>query len=92
MDKTESAFKFESLLKSFTNQPGGSSARKLSAFAAVSIGCLMTCIYCDSKVLPEILIIWLSFAALCLGMVTTEQLIALKNGGSKPDDKPNETH
>jgi len=72
------------LIASFTTDKDGYSARKLSAFAAVCVG-----IYITAKKIPEVaqidaLYAWLGFGLLCLGIVTIESLINLKNG------KPNE--
>lgn len=70
---------FNNLIKSFTTDSGGFSARKLSAFVAV-----MTAIYVTAKEIPtsdqiHALYAWLFFAAVCLGIVTAEQIIRLKN-------------
>lgn len=70
------------LIKSFTTDSEGFSARKLSAFAAV-----MTAIYVTAKEIPvtdqiNALYAWLFFAAVCLGIVTAEQIIKLKNGSN----------
>ena len=73
---------FNDLVKSFTTDSEGFSARKLSAFAAV-----MTAIYVTAKEIPtadqiHALYAWLFFAAVCLGIVTAEQIIKLKNGSN----------
>ena len=73
---------FNDLVKSFSTDSGGLSARKLSAFAAV-----MTAIYVTAKEIPvtdqiHALYAWLFFAAVCLGIVTAEQIIKLKNGSN----------
>jgi hypothetical protein len=71
------------LVKSFSTEDGGFSARKLSAFAAV-----VTSVYITVKLLPKevqiyALCAWLLFALLCLGLVTGSQLVMLKNGNSE---------
>jgi len=80
----------ERLLKSFDTSNGGFSARKLSAFAGVSVGVIITFKYIEPQYLIEALIVWLCFALLCLGIVTMEQVIKLKNGGIST--KENETN
>lgn len=72
----------ENLIKSFTTDSEGFSARKLSAFAAV-----VTAIYVTVKEIPteaqiHALYAWLCFALVCLGIVTAEQIIRLKNGSN----------
>lgn len=74
------------LLKSFTTDSGGFSARKLSAFAGV-----LTAIYVTLVLLPKTeqinaLYAWLCFALLCLGIVTFEQIIRLKEGNKDEAD------
>jgi hypothetical protein len=60
----------------------------LSAFVGVCVA-----IYVTAKELPEIAMLhalyaWLLFALLCLGIVTIEQIINLRNGSTK--NKENE--
>lgn len=74
---------FTNILSSFDAHTLGYSARKLSAFAAVVVA-----IYITVKLLPQAaqidaLYAWLAFGLLCLGIVTIEQIINLKNGGGK---------
>ncbi len=59
----------------------GYSGRKLTALVVTVTIVSITLRFADSGNLPEVLIILCSFVALLLGMVTTEQLIRLKNGG-----------
>ena len=72
----------DNLIKSFTTEKGGFAARKLTAFA------LMVCIayihlkYVDASIAVEIMIIDLAGVLLCLGLVTTANIIELKNGNS----------
>lgn len=75
------------LIASFENTKEGFSGRKLSAFVAVGLGVCLSFKYCEKDILSEILIIWLSFASLCLGLVTMQQIIDLKNGKK---ETPNE--
>jgi hypothetical protein len=74
------------LWASFENTPGGFSARKLSAFTAViGVSVIITHKYATSENLVEVLVVWLAFALLCLGIVTAEQIITFKNGQNKND-------
>lgn len=76
------------LINSFTTDKSGFSARKLSAFAAVIVA-----IYITVKLVPiaaqiDALYAWLFFALICLGIVTIEQIINLKNGKTN-NEQPN---
>ena len=78
---------FHNLIASFTTEKDGYSARKLSAFAAVVVA-----IYITIKLIPiaaqiDALYAWLAFGLLCLGIVTIEQIINLKN--NKPNEQIN---
>lgn len=74
---------YQKLIKSFDNEPGGFSARKASAFVAVVAASLpMTYKYTDSDNLADIILIWLGFALLCLGIVTAEQIVKIRQGKS----------
>lgn len=79
---------WNNLIKSFTTDSEGFSARKLSAFVAV-----VTAIYVTVKEIPKedlihALYAWLCFALLCLGIVTIEQIIKLKNEGNNKENLP----
>ncbi len=71
-----------SLIDSFSTGDGGFSARKLSAFAGVATCVYVTLKYIEVQYLAEVLTIWLAFALLCMGIVTIEQIIKLKNGNN----------
>lgn len=73
---------FENLLNSFNTGTGGYSGRKLSACFAVITSGVITYQYMKPEYLAECLVIWLAFALLCLGIVTIEQIIKLKNESS----------
>ncbi len=79
---------FNKLVLSFENSPGGFSARKLTAFVT-----MVLIVYCHFKyVRPEnvveVIIIDCCFISLLLGIVTVEQIIKFKNGGSaEPKNK-----
>lgn len=81
---------------SFFADKKGFSGRKLSAFIAILIAQFITIKYTNILNVEEMVIIWLCFALLCLGIVTIEQVIALKNGkkeepvkSDEPIDTPN---
>jgi hypothetical protein len=72
--------------KSFTADKDGGSARKLSAFyAVVLMAGFITIKKADAANSLYMLIAWLVFAALCLGMVTAQQLIEWRNKKEDPD-------
>ena len=69
------------ILNSLDTKTDGASARKLSAFfAIVVVSGYITFKYTDSRNVITLVIVWLVFASLCLGMVTAQQVIELKNG------------
>ena len=77
---------FTKLFNSLDNHTLGYSGRKLSALSGV-----ITAIYITVKLLPidaqlHALYVWLLFALLCLGIVTIQNVIELKNGKDKPTD------
>ena len=73
---------WEKLLKSFDNSKDGYSGRKLSAFAGVFVATYITFKYIEPQYLIEAIMVWLCFSLLCLGIVTIEQIVKLKNGNS----------
>ena len=76
--------------KSFSSDKDGGSARKLSAFyAVVLMAGFITIKKADANNSLYMLIAWLIFAAVCLGMVTAQQLIELKNGNPTKKDENN---
>ena len=78
---------FINILNSFTTDKEGYSARKLSAFAAVSIGIFITVKLLPKEVMIDALYAWLGFSLLCMGLIRVEQLIDLRSGG-KSNDQP----
>lgn len=79
---------FKWLVKSFSSDKDGGSARKLSAFYAVVIMAgFITIKKTEKDNALYMLIAWLVFAGVCLGMVTIQQLIEFKNGKLKDEDK-----
>lgn len=77
------------ILKSFTTDSDGWSARKLSAFVGV-----VTAIYITIKEIPteaqlHALYAWLAFVLVCLGIVTIEQIIRLKEGNGSDNIEKN---
>jgi uncharacterized membrane protein HdeD (DUF308 family) len=88
------------IIASFDNSKDGFSARKLSAFAGVSVSIIATFRFVDTATIIEALMVWLCFALLCLGIITAEQVIRLRNkSGETPvvetpkldEQKPQET-
>lgn len=76
------------LAGSFESGPHGASARKLTAFA-----CILFAGYCHQFITKEtastFLVIDLSGNLVALGIVTMQQIIRLKNGGSATNEKSN---
>lgn len=73
---------WDKLISSLDNHTNGLSGRKLSALAGV-----ITAIYVTVFQLPEgaklhAMYAWLLFSAVCLGIVTIQQIIEFKNGKS----------
>jgi len=68
---------------SFDTHSSGASARKLTAFAFML--CIVWCHlkWIDHSNVVEALWVDVSGLLLCLGIVTAEQVIRLKNGGDK---------
>lgn len=71
---------FWNLVDSFTNEKGGFSARKLSGWAGVTVAAWLSHNYTNAENLYLILPMWLIFAALCLAIVTVEQVIRFREG------------
>lgn len=71
---------FKKLIASFDNHTHGLSARKLTAFFAVMVGAYITKYKLPQEAQLHALYAWLILALLCLGIVTAEQIIKLKNG------------
>jgi hypothetical protein len=78
---------FHNLLDSFHNSPGGFSARKLSAFAGVAVCVYVTVHFCNDKILPEVLMVWLLFSLLCMGIITFQQVMDFKSGRTTSIEK-----
>lgn len=75
------------ILQSFKNIKGNYSARKLSAFVAVA-----TSIYITARLIPaaaqiDALYAWLIFAAVCMGIVTVEQIVNLRSNAPQSQPK-----
>jgi len=68
------------LFRSFDNTKEGASARKLSAFSGLVMALYLSIKHTTSQNIEAILITWLSFSALCLGIITVEQIIKFKQG------------
>jgi hypothetical protein len=81
---------FQKLIHSFDNEPQGFSARKLSAFIAVVMAIYATVHYVDTTTVINALMVWLTFALLCLGIITAEQVLRFKGGETKEEPKKEE--
>ncbi len=80
--------KFTWLLNSFSIKDNGASRRALSAFFAIVVmGSFITYKHTNDSNASTMLAIWLTFGALCLGMITAEQIVKLKNGDSNTEQK-----
>jgi len=75
------------ILNSFTTDKAGYSARKLSAFVGISVAIIVTFKLPKDAYLHAVYA-WQTFGLLCLGIVTIEQIIRLKNGGDKETPPP----
>lgn len=76
---------FDKMFSSLDNHTAGFSGRKLSALAAVIMASYVTIFMLPAAaddVRLHALYAWLAFALLCLGIVTIQQVIELKNGRS----------
>ena len=68
--------KITDIWNSFKHNKDGASGRKLSAFwSIVVVSTFATYKYTTNNNLIEVLIIWLTFASICLGLVTIPELI-----------------
>ncbi len=76
------------ILASFDNSTDGFSARKLSAFAGVNFAMLLSFKLGTPENGSYLVGIWLTFALLCMGIITAEQLlIYFKGEGSTKEEK-----
>lgn len=82
--------KIEKLLNSLDNNKDGWSARKLTAFYSVVIASSYLTYLIPEKDRLYALVFWQLLALLCLGIVTFEQIIKLKNNGN--NIKQNDTN
>lgn len=64
----------------FDTHTKGYSARKLTAFVFVVLAVILAIKYTTPDNLSDVLIIVLTFVAFCLGLVTAQNIINLKNG------------
>ena len=76
------------LFASLDNHSLGYSGRKLTALFAILVGAVITFYKLPTDQQFNALCVWLLVAVLCLGIVTFEQIIKLKNG--KTDEQPNQ--
>jgi hypothetical protein len=83
--------KLTDIWNSFKHNKEGASGRKLSAFwSIVVVATFISYKYTSSANVFEMVIVWLLFACVCLGLVTIPELlkdlVELKNG--KKDEPP----
>lgn len=72
---------FSDLVASLNTENTGYSARKLSAFfGVVFVAGWITHKNTNASNVTELVLIWLSFSMLCLGLVTIGQLVELRTG------------
>lgn len=80
----------KNLIDSFKNNKDGFSGRKLSAFTAVGVAAYLSNKFCNINTILYVTISWLTFALLCLGVVTAENLLNLymsqKSNNNEPDN------
>lgn len=76
----------KNIIESFSKKNNGFSARKLSAFHGVGVatiaslaGIFYTIHFQHPELIKFIIIVWLLFALLCLGLVTIPELIKFLN-------------
>jgi hypothetical protein len=84
--------KLNDLWNSFKTNSDGVSGRKLSAFwAIVVVATFISYKYTTSANVFEMVIVWLTFACICLGLVTIPELlkdlVELKNGSKKAPEQ-----
>lgn len=70
----------------FDTHTKGYSARKLTAFAFVVLAVFLAIKFTTPDNLAEVLVIILTFVAFCLGLVTAQNIINLKNGTTTDTD------
>lgn len=73
-------------INSFDNTKNGFSARKLSAFIAVLTSIYATYKFVDTTTVVHSLMVWLTFALLCLGIITVEQILKFKGNIENKED------
>jgi len=90
--------KVNDIWNSFKINEVGASSRKLSAFwAIVVVATFISYKYTSSANVFEMVIVWLTFACICLGLVTIPELLKdlteLKNGSKKaPTNEGENSH
>jgi hypothetical protein len=79
------------LFSSLDNHSLGYSGRKLTALFSILMGAYITYAKLPIEAQLHALYAWQLLCVLCLGIVTAEQIIKLKNGSpdKQPTDKPN---
>jgi len=82
---------FSNWINSFSNEPGGFSARKEASFGGFVISVIITLKFTTTENLESILTLWLLFALLCLGIITMQQVAELKRGSSQKTETTTST-
>jgi hypothetical protein len=74
---------FKQIINSFFYPASsGFDPRNLSAFLALVTAIVYTFVYGSPTYIEIIVLIWLGFALLCLGVITIQQVIEFKNGSN----------
>ncbi len=70
------------IIQSFSNEQGGWSARKLTAFWFVMLTTYLEVKFCNNVTLLEIVIVNILLILLLLGIITFEQIIKFRSGSN----------
>jgi len=74
-------------IDSFNNEKKGFSARKEAAFGAFVVSVYLSQKYTTAENLESILMMWLIYGLLCLGIITLQQVAELKTGKSHKEEQ-----
>jgi len=73
-------------IDSFNNDKKGFSARKEAAFGAFVVAVYLSYKFTTPSNLIEVLMMWLIYGLLCLGIITLQQVAELKSGKSQKQE------
>lgn len=80
----EALVKFlKDIFGTFSTTEGGHSARKWSAFAAFFMSAYLSIKHTDASNVITIVLIYLIFSLLCMGLVTVQDIIKFKGGSDE---------